>query len=64
MKRKFMKRSDVTEKFGVPPEQVCDYLAIVGDSSDNIPGIAGFGPKKAVDLLIKYDTLEGIYREL
>jgi DNA polymerase I len=64
MKRKFMKRSDVTEKFGVPPEQVRDYLAIVGDSSDNIPGIAGFGPKKAVDLLTKYDTLEGIYREL
>lgn len=64
MKRKFMKRSDVIEKFGVPPEQVRDYLAIVGDSSDNIPGIAGFGPKKAVDLLSKYHTLEGIYDHL
>lgn len=64
MKRKFMKRSDVIEKFGVPPEQVCDYLAIVGDSSDNIPGISWFGPKKAVDLLSKYHTLEGIYENL
>jgi DNA polymerase I len=58
MKRKFMKERDVTEKFGVPAHQVCDYLAIVGDSSDNIPGISGFGPKKAVDLLSKYETLE------
>ncbi len=64
MKRKFMKRSDVVEKFGVPPEQVCDYLAIVWDSSDNIPGISWFGPKKAVDLLSKYHTLEGIYENL
>jgi DNA polymerase-1 len=43
---------------------VKDYLAIVGDSSDNIPGISGFGPKKAVELLSKYHTLEGIYNEL
>ncbi len=64
MKRKFMKRVDVIEKFGVPPEQVCDYLAIVWDASDNIPGISWFGPKKAVDLLSKYNTLEGIYEEL
>jgi DNA polymerase-1 len=61
MKRKFLKEADVTEKFGVPADQVCDYLAIVWDTSDNIPGISGFGPKKAVDLLSKYETLEGIY---
>jgi DNA polymerase I len=42
MKQKFLKEKDVIEKFGVPYGQVCDYLAIVGDSSDNIPGIAGF----------------------
>jgi DNA polymerase-1 len=42
MKRKFMKEKDVLEKFGVPVNQVCDYLAIVGDTSDNIPGISGF----------------------
>ncbi len=64
MKRKFMKESDVVEKFGVPAHQVCDYLAIVGDSSDNIPGIAGFGPKKAVDLLERFSSLAGIYDEL
>ncbi len=61
MKRKFMKESDVLEKFWVPVHQVRDYLAIVGDASDNIPGINGFGPKKAQDLLQKFDTLEGIY---
>jgi len=43
---------------------VVDYLAIVGDSSDNIPGISGFGPKKAVDLLSKYGSLDGIYAHL
>jgi hypothetical protein len=64
MKRKFMKEFDVTEKFWVPAHQVCDYLAIVGDSSDNIPGIAGFGPKKAVDLLQRFHSLKGIYAEL
>lgn len=64
MKQKFMKEKDVTEKFGVPTSQVRDYLAIVGDSSDNIPGIAGFGPKKATDLLQKYGTLEWIYENM
>lgn len=48
----------------MPVHQVRDYLAIVGDASDNIPGISGFGPKKAVDLLEKYNTLEGIYEHL
>lgn len=64
MKRKFMKRADVMEKFWVPPEQVRDYLAIVGDSSDNIPGISWFGPKKAVDLLTRYTNLEWIYEHI
>lgn len=64
MKRKFMKEKDVIEKFGVPVHQVCDYLAIVGDTSDNIPGISGFGPKKASDLLLKYGSLEGIYENI
>lgn len=64
MKRKFMKESDVLEKFWVPVHQVRDYLAIVGDASDNIPGISGFGPKKAQDLLQRFDSLEGIYAHL
>jgi len=59
-----MKEKDVLEKFGVPVHQVCDYLAIVGDTSDNIPGISGFGPKKASDLLSKYGSLEGIYENI
>jgi DNA polymerase-1 len=64
MKHKFIKEKDVIEKFWVPYGQVCDYLAIVGDASDNIPGISGFWPKKAVDLLTKYNTLEWIYDHL
>lgn len=64
MKRKFMRRADVIEKFWVPPEQVRDYLAIVGDTSDNIPGLPGFGPKKTADLLSKYNTHEGIYEHI
>lgn len=48
------------ELYGVAPEQMRDYLAIVGDASDNVPGISGFGPKSAIQLLEKYQTLENI----
>ncbi len=51
----------VVEKWGIKPEQFRDYLAIVGDSSDNVPGIKGIGPKGAIKLLEEYTTLEGIY---
>ncbi|MDX8431020.1 MAG: DNA polymerase I [Candidatus Algichlamydia australiensis] len=51
----------VKELYDVTPSQIIDYLAIVGDKSDNIPGIQGLGPKAAADLLNKYGTLEGIY---
>jgi DNA polymerase-1 len=51
---------EVIEKFGVNPSQVRDYLAIVGDSSDNIPGITGIGPKGAEALLKEFGTLEGM----
>ncbi|HVK60061.1 MAG TPA: DNA polymerase I [Bdellovibrionales bacterium] len=54
----------VLEKWGVPPRQMIDFLSIVGDSSDNIPGIKGIGPKGAQALLSEYDTLEGIYENL
>jgi DNA polymerase-1 len=46
------------EKFGVPADQVTDYLALIGDSSDNIPGATGIGPKTAVKLLKQYDGVE------
>ncbi len=46
------------EKFGIPPNQVADYLALVGDSSDNIPGARGVGPKTAVTLLEQHPNVE------
>ena len=55
---------EVKKKFGVKPEQMIDYLSLVGDSSDNIPGVLKIGPKSAVDLLEKYGTLENIYDNL
>lgn len=51
---------EVEEKFGVKPTQIRDYLALVGDSSDNIPGVSGIGPKTAADLLREYGDLEGV----
>ena len=49
---------------GVKPAQVVDYKALVGDSSDNYPGVPGVGPKTAVSLLQKYQTLNNVYRHL
>ena len=51
-------------KFGVPPNQVVDYKAIVGDKSDNIPGVPGVGEKTALKLLEQYGTLDQIYAHL
>ena len=50
--------SEVFEKMGVTPKQIVDYLSIVGDSSDNVPGIRGIGPKGAAKLLGQYQTLD------
>jgi DNA polymerase-1 len=50
----------VREKFGVPPSQIADYLALVGDTSDNIPGIDGVGPKTAAKWLAEWGNLEGV----
>ena len=55
---------DVIKKLGVRPNQVVDYKAIVGDTSDNIPGIKGVGEKTAVTLLEKFSTLDSIYENL
>ena len=52
--------SGVIEKFGVHPNQIVDYLAIVGDTSDNIPGVPKVGPKTAVKWLNEFKTLQGI----
>ncbi len=56
--------NEVVEKFGVPPAQVRDLLALVGDSSDNVPGVPGIGPKTAADLLKEFGSFEGIYASL
>ena len=53
-------REQVKEKVGVWPEQVVDILALIGDSSDHIPGLSGVGPKTAAQLLEKYGDLETI----
>ncbi len=55
-----MDRDAVKEKFDVYPEQIVDYLALVGDSSDNIPGVPRVGPKTAAKWLNEYDTADGI----
>ena len=55
---------EVRAKLGVPPEQVRDLLALVGDTSDNVPGVPGIGPKTAADLLAQFGSLEAIYARL
>ncbi|MWN05339.1 DNA polymerase I [Gilliamella sp. Pas-s95] len=54
----------VIDKFGVPPGKIIDYLALRGDASDNIPGIAGVGEKTAQSLLAEFDGLKDIYNRL
>ncbi len=56
--------ADVMEFLGVRPDQVVDYKALLGDKSDNIPGVAGIGEKTASNLLQTYGTLEAIYENL
>ncbi len=50
----------VSAKFGVPPERIVDYLALVGDTVDNVPGVAKVGPKTAVKWLAQYGSLDGV----
>ncbi len=56
--------SDVSEVWGVKPEQIIDYLALTGDSADNVPGVKGIGPKTAVKLLAEHGNLERIYENI
>ncbi len=56
--------AEVRAKFGVAPSQVRDFLALTGDTSDNVPGVPSVGPKTASDLLNEFGTLEGIYAAL
>jgi DNA polymerase-1 len=54
-------KRNAAERLGVPPERVTDYLALVGDPSDNIPGVRGIGPKTAVQLIERFGSLEDIF---
>lgn len=60
MKDKIYEREDVKDKMGVYPEFIVDYLALIGDSSDNIPGVPGIGPKGASGLIEEFGKLENI----
>lgn len=64
MKNKIYNEKGVIEKFGIKPSQIVDYLALIGDKSDNIPGVKGIGPKSAISLLTEYNDLENIYLSL
>lgn len=64
MKNVWYGPTEATQKFGVRPDQISDYLAICGDAVDNIPGVAGIGPKGAEKLLKSFNTVEEIYSNL
>jgi 5'-3' exonuclease len=55
---------DIAERFGVIPERMADFLALMGDAVDNIPGVPGVGRKTAQTLLKHYDTLDGVYENI
>lgn len=64
MKNKWFGIEEVKEKFGVPPEQVIEVMGLMGDSSDNIPGVKGVGPKTATELIQKYGSIEELYKRV
>ncbi len=61
---KLFNKKGVKELLGVKPDQIIDYKAMVGDASDNYPGVPGIGPKTATDLLDKHQDLKSIYRHV
>lgn len=64
MKEIEIHEAQVFEKFGVRPDQVIDIQSLIGDSSDNVPGVPGIGPKKASELINKFGTLDEIYKNI
>ena len=67
MKAKIIGKNEVIEKFGVEPRQIIDFLSLLGDASDNIPGVKGVGNKTACELLKEFDNLENLlenYQEI
>lgn len=64
MKEKEIRAPQVLEKFGVRPDQVIDVQSLMGDSSDNVPGVPGIGPKKAAELINQFGSLDELYNHL
>ncbi len=64
MKNCRVNRADVIEKFGVPPEQLGEVLALMGDSVDNVPGVRGVGPKGAAELIQQFGSVEAMLARL
>ncbi|WP_090536642.1 DNA polymerase I [Paraburkholderia sartisoli] len=60
MTNETLDRAGVLAKFGVPPERIVDYLSLIGDTVDNVPGVEKCGPKTAIKWLAQYETLDGI----
>ncbi|MCL1980569.1 MAG: DNA polymerase I [Proteobacteria bacterium] len=64
MNDRVMDEAAVQEKYGLPPARLLDYFALTGDSSDNIPGVPGIGPKSAQKLIAEYGDLETLYGQI
>ena len=64
MKQREIRTPQVVEKFGVTPDRVIDVQSLMGDSSDNVPGVPGVGPKKAAELINQFGSLDGLYEHL
>lgn len=64
MKNKEIHQEQVFEKFGVKPNQVVDVQSLMGDTSDNVPGVPGIGPKKAAELINEFNSLDNLYAHL
>lgn len=64
LKSKLIDRDQVFEKYGVWPEEMIEFQALMGDTSDNIPGVPGIGPKTAAKLISEFKTLENLYNSL
>src|SRR5436190_269339 len=64
MKERVIGIDEVVQKFGVPPDRVVDVLALIGDTSDNIPGVRGIGPKFAAELINEFGDVENLLAQI
>ncbi|MBU1077531.1 MAG: DNA polymerase I [Spirochaetes bacterium] len=60
----FMDKQKVEDKYGIKPENIPDFLSLTGDTSDNIPGVKGIGPKTAEKLIREYQTIDNLYKNI